>query len=183
MAIWKDVPGYEGLYSVSDDGKIKSHARTAIIVNRWGATVHRPVEEKLVALSRDKYGYLKAKLSKGGVVKFRTVHRIVAEAFISNPNVKPEVNHINGVKSDNRVSNLEWATAQENQQHSRTVLGNFVAEKNPTVKLTKADAIAISELCASGMKNVDIAARFNCERSTVSNIRNGKHWAIRKRAA
>ena len=103
MEVWKDIPGYEGDYQISSSGMVKS--------TKQG-------KEKLIALSPMHRGYLQAHLSKDGKTAMLRVHRLVAKVFIPNPECKPEVNHINGDKTDNRVENLEWCTPSENVRHS-----------------------------------------------------------------
>ena len=104
----KDIIGYEGLYKVSQNG---------IVYNK-----------KMKALKQSKsasgMGYFQVSLCKKGFVKIFSVHRLVAINFIPNPQNKKVVNHINGIKTDNRVKNLEWCTFAENQTHSIRVLGN-----------------------------------------------------------
>jgi hypothetical protein len=103
MEKWKDVVGYEGLYKVSDLGRVK---------NSLGIIMKCFYKDK----SSD--NYLRVALSKYGACKKYTVHRLVALAFIPNEKNKPLVNHKNGVKNDNRLSNLEWCTSSENRIHS-----------------------------------------------------------------
>lgn len=110
-----------------------------------------------------------------------TVHRLVAEAFIPNPNNLPEVNHKHGNKNDNRVSELEWTTQPDNIQHALdTGLNNSKGENNPSAKLTweqvrEIRAIHIHKDPDFG--NVAIAKRFDIDPSTVSDIIRGKTWA------
>ena len=121
MDIWKSIPGYEGLYEVSSTGLIRCLGRTYI------NTIHsKPMEmyRKPVFVQQffDKDGYLRVTLSKDRK-RFQTMaHRIVAMAFIENPENKEQVNHINGIKHDNRVCNLEWVTRSENEFHKNRVL-------------------------------------------------------------
>ena len=113
--IWKDVFGYEGLYKVSNLGRVKSINR---IVNRGYLNSPRKISEKIRIPSIDKYGYLFLRLSKNGKKKNLFVHRIVAETFIKNPNKLPVVNHFDGNKKNCSVKNLEWTTISENNKHA-----------------------------------------------------------------
>ena len=108
--IWKDVAGYEGLYQVSDQGRVKSLERT--FIDKIGR--ERYVKECILKPAMDKGGYLRVGLCDGEKRKTFKVHRLVCEAFHENPDNKPQVNHINEDKADNIACNLEWATAREN---------------------------------------------------------------------
>ena len=95
---------FDGLkVKVSDDGDIY--------------TLCHKDYEKLLKPKIDKYGYKNVVLTKNGKRKTYLVHRLVGQAFIPNPNNKPTINHINGIKTDNRVCNLEWATHKEQKEH------------------------------------------------------------------
>lgn len=108
--IWKEIPGFEGLYHVSNNGNIKSLSRRGTV-------------GLVLAKKRHKKGYVECCLCKDSKLRTLTVHRLVAIAFIPNADNKPQVNHINGIKTDNRVENLEWCTNFENQNHSWKELG------------------------------------------------------------
>lgn len=112
--ICRDIPEYEGLYQVSNYGNIKSLPR-----KRCKGCILKPYYPK--------YGYPHVMLSKNGIQKCYKVHRLVADVFIPNPDQKPEVNHKNANKSDNRVENLEWRTTFENYAHARD-MGLFKPE-------------------------------------------------------
>lgn len=112
--IWKDVNGYEGYYKVSNFGKIKSCLR---IVKHGLGNADRTIKSRIIKPYNDNHGYHMVSLSKDGKVKKHKVHRIVAEAFIPNPENKPTENHLNEIRNDNRASNLEWATYKENNDH------------------------------------------------------------------
>ena len=97
--VWKEIEGTH--YSVSNLGRIRNDLRN-----------------KIIKQNNDKDGYKLVGISYGGIIKKRRVHRLVAQAFIPNPNNYEQVNHINAIKSDNAVSNLEWCSLQQNLEHS-----------------------------------------------------------------
>lgn len=111
--MWKDVIGYEGIYKVSDDGEVKRISYNDC--KRKKKLKH----ERLLAQRTDKDGYKKVSLydSERVYIKNKFVHRLVAEAFLEMINGKNQVNHKNGIKSDNRVDNLEWVNQSENRIH------------------------------------------------------------------
>lgn len=102
--IWKDVIGFEGIYQVSNLGHIKSMPRQG-------------TKGGLLQGHSDIRGYINVTLRKNGLQYTQKLHRLVAEAFIPNPDLLPEVNHINEIKDDNRVENLEWCTSAYNHEY------------------------------------------------------------------
>lgn len=117
--IWKDIEGYEGLYQVSNLGRVKSMER--YVINHSGVSylIHEKIRKATEKKDKNKkQGYMHIALYKNNKGKNYYVHRLVAEAFIENPENKKTVNHINGNKHDNRVENLEWLTYSENNVHA-----------------------------------------------------------------
>lgn len=109
MENWKDIEGYEGLYQVSNIGRVKRLAGFKCNVERF------------LTGSKDKDGYILICLSKDGNAKKYKLHRLVALHFIPNIENKPEIDHINTIKTDNRVENLKWVTRKENANNPFTI--------------------------------------------------------------
>lgn len=107
--VWKDIKGYEGLYQVSNHGQVRA-------LERFLNT--RTYPEKILSQRLDRYGYPRTTLWKQGKQTTYTIHKLVAEAFIPNSKGKPTINHKDGNKANNYVSNLERATWSENNQHA-----------------------------------------------------------------
>ncbi len=110
---FKDIPGYEGYYQINKFGIIKSLKR---IIIRGKSSY--PIKEKILKPGLGSNGYLLVALTKNGIKKHISVHRLVGKVFIPNPKNKPEINHKNGIKIDCWRGNLEWATSSENQKHA-----------------------------------------------------------------
>lgn len=158
--IWKPIKGYEGKYFVSSLGRIKS------LPNRSRRT------ELILKPQNQTYSFID--LCKDGKVKKLTIHRIVAINFLDNPQNKPDVNHIDGNKHNNKLSNLEWVTKSENIKHSyATGLNSCVGAKNSQCKLTEKEAV---EIYNSNARTKDLSIQYNITQSTICDIRKGRSW-------
>ena len=135
---WRDIKGYEGLYQVSNLGRVKSF---------------KGVSERILKIGVDRYGYISINLFKNNKRKLCKVHRLVAEAFIPNQDNKPQVNHIDEVKTNNMVSNLEWVTAKENSNHGTR-----------TEKMIKTQGIKIRAIDIANGEWNDYCSQRECAR-------------------
>lgn len=166
---WGDVVGYEGIYQVSNRGRVK---RTARGPSTWPGRV--------LTAHADGAGYLRICLCKDGIQQHQYVHCMVAETFLgTRPSLNHQVNHKNGVKDDNHIENLEWTTRAENVRHSFDVL-NRSAPKGEAVwtsKLTPDDVKKIRHLYATNKHNqVDLAEIFGVTRAEIGYIVRGDMW-------
>ncbi|EGJ5878848.1 endodeoxyribonuclease [Salmonella enterica] len=166
----KDIAGYEGKYSVTTDGRVYSHSRVDACGRLQKGRWLKPVNHS--------DGYLYVNLRDKGTLKKHYIHRVVAAAFIDNPNSLPQVNHINGIKSDNRVDNLEWVTPSQNMLHAHES-GLQVAIKGEGHYRAKLTTEQVSEIrsCKS-MSRSDMARKYGVDPSQISNIINNKRWVI-----
>lgn len=172
---WRQIKGYEGLYEVSDTGLIKAlHKR----VDR--GKCHRTWKEHIRACGADNNGYLRVSLSKDGMNKTYKVHRLVAEAFIDNPHNLPQVNHLDGDKTNNHVNNLEWCTRSENMKHAcKLKLKRCDGEFNSQSKLTQADVNEIRLVYKPRHKEfstVALAKKYGVHRKTITRVVTGQYW-------
>jgi hypothetical protein len=172
--IWKEVDGYENYYQISNFGRVRSLDREAR--TKSGSLCIR--SGKILKPRLDRYGYFIIGLTDNRKQNKRLISRLVALAFIPNPENKPTVNHIDGNKLNNRVDNLEWATYGEQQKHAYSKgLMDAIGEKNNLAKLTKKQAIEIYELAWSGKyTQKEIAKMYNVSQAAINNIKNKKSW-------
>lgn len=168
VEVGKYIPGYEGKYSVTQDGRVYSHSRIDSRGHRCSGRFLNP--------SPDNKGYLRVTLRSDGHQKTLKVHRLVAQSFIPNPYCKPEVNHINGDKSDNCIKNLEWNTSSENANHAfRTGLKRGAkGVLNGRSKLSEVDVIAIRNSGSITLR--ELANKYRVTETQICTIRKGKAW-------
>ena len=155
--VWKDIEGYEGLYQVSTCGNVKSLPK--VRRNGTGTYIQK---ERLLKPSNTSTGYKKVELYKDGKRKSFKVHRLVAIAFIPNPDNKPEVNHIDGNKINNNIDNLEWVTSSENTIHA------YETGSSPNKK--ELDEIRIIELYNKGTSKEEISRMFDVSNVVIARI-------------
>ena len=158
MEIWQNIAGYEGLYQVSNLGRIKSLDRYV----HYRDTRKRLIKGEYKKGTINKKGYLKVTLYKDGKGNTREIQRIVAETFIDNPLNKEQVNHIDGNKQNNKADNLEWCTPRENSLHALYVL------KKGLVPVNQYDLKGNFIKSYSSVKETD--EKTNTARCSISNV-------------
>ena len=167
MEVWKKIQGFEN-YEISSLGRIKVNLKFR---------KYRDYQSKILNPSLDKDGYLRTALTKEGKKYMKPIHRLVALNFITNTNKKPCVNHKNGIKTDNRIENLEWCTVKENNIHAIKIglSGQLPGEKHHMSKLKEKEVLEIinnkDNLC-----QWQLALVYNISQTQVSRIINKKRW-------
>ncbi len=163
MERWKDIKGFEGIYEISSFGNVISKHNNNI---------------KFLKLRVNAQGYLFVCLQNKSR-KEKRINRLVAEAFIPNPNSLPEVNHKNGDKANNSISNLEWCTKSHNERHAHTLgLKNHKGVKNPNSKLNELKVRVIKRLKGE-LPNKEVSSIFGVSESHIYNIQNNNRHVFR----
>ncbi len=162
---WKEIDGYEGRYMISTKGDIVSLQRNCGLGSR---KEERPRKQSI------KKGYATCGLSKNKIIKHHLVHRLVAIAFIPNPNNYPQINHKDGNKTNNFVENLEWCDRSHNQIHARK-LKLQGGERTNTAKLNERCVKAIRYLHPR-LTTRELAKAFNIGQATICKIINKEYW-------
>jgi len=180
VAEWRDVVGWFGFYQVSSAGEVRSLTR--IVKRSDGST--QQFQRRLIRPMLNSKGYLAVRLSAPGRRLVVPVHRLVASAFIENSNRLPEVNHLDGIKTNNTVTNLEWTDPRGNRKHAwdtglrrREHLPIHRGEAVGTAKLT-AEAVQSMRVAHAGGRSLRQLARdYGVDRATVTRAVRGKAWA------
>lgn len=167
---WKSIPEFIG-YDVSSLGRVRS-------TNRLSGKRRGLIKGKELVQTPNRKGYPEVRLFKNGKSTSKVVHRLVASAFIPNDYDKPQVNHKDGNKLNNRVSNLEWISNSENQKHAY-MLGlqpSKAGENNGKAKITDKDVTLLKELYNSGKSIVEVSNIMNVSLGSTRQIIYGRTW-------
>ena len=170
MEIWKDIPNFYGIYQVSNLGNVKSLNRKVNHLTSGSLTL----KGKIIKPYITRGGYLIVNLYKESKPNKFSIHRLVGIAFLKNKFNKDDINHINGIKTDNRVENLEWCTRSENLYHAYNLDLKDRGEKHYNSKLTEYQVIEIRNTI--GISQEKIASIYNVDRKCISKIINRLTW-------
>ena len=169
--IWKDIKGYEGLYQVSNLGRVKRIGKYKNQFNtEWESN-------KCLKMNKDRDGYCLVHLSKEGIVKCKKAHRLVAETFIENPENYEMINHKNEIKDDNRVENLEWCSHSENQKHALRTGLNVKPYAAGKYKKAVLQIDPITKDVVTEFNSITAATLYFGKTNTtnIGNVLNGRH--------
>lgn len=171
MEKWKDIQGFNGYYQVSNKGRVRSFRYKASKKGRRDNPV-------MLKPNKKKNGYVQYGLTKNGATKTFTAHRLVAIAFLPNKDDKLQINHIDGIKHNNNVENLEWCTASHNRKHAFKIgLSSMDGENHPQSKLTREDVLDIRNAYRLNcFTHQDIADAYGIGRKAVTKIINRQRW-------
>lgn len=177
--IWKPISNTNNYYEVSTTGKIRSYI--GIKRDKLGRLTGKKIRCSLPKIIKPQFnhnGYLTIKISFSSGIKRIPIHRLVAEAFIPNPENKPQVNHIDGIKNNNYYKNLEWVTQRENSIHSFKIGLQCNKGNNHSQNiLTKKDVLLIRTLPPLGFTQTSIANAYGVTPQQIHNIIHHKSWS------
>lgn len=170
METWKSLDEF---YDVSDFGNVRSKDR--IVKSTWGGEYVK--KGRILKLTDNNNGYFQVCLSYNGKYKYERIHRLVAILFVENPLKLPKVNHIDGDKHNNRATNLEWCTQEQNVAHAISHGLQCIGVNRPNSRLVEKDVIDIKAMIKEGFTNKEIAELFNVHKATINCIRIGRNWS------
>ncbi|SMD67738.1 NUMOD4 motif protein [Bacillus mobilis] len=175
--ITKDLEGYEGRYEITEDGRVFRKERTVKTKKQDGSVYYQKLKRMELSQSTAS-GYSTVSLTRNKYPKPTLVHRLVAKTFIPNPENKPQVNHINGVKTDNRVENLEWVTPKENIDHAEenNLRKHYKGTEHANSKLNDEDIRKMRNMFDNGVSQTEISKIFNVGITTIWGIVHRKRW-------
>lgn len=169
MEIWKDINNHKG-YQISNMGNVrsfKSKGPNKLLKDNY----------HLLKTHISNHGYVRVALRDGKKLSISLyIHRLIAEHFIDNPLKLSHVNHINGIRHDYRIENLEWVTCKDNVLHGRHVLGKVIGNNHHNSKLNDDKVRLIRKLISDGKNDTEIGLSFGVHRRTISDVRLLKTW-------
>ena len=175
--IWKTIKGYSN-FQISNKGRVKSVSRKIRFVHAVTGEEHfRQTKDVILKLIKDKRGYYSVSLrGDDGLISRLKIHRLVAEAFIPNPNDYKIINHIDGIKSNNCSENLEWCNHQQNMAHSILNGLSIFGERHCKAKLTNEFVELLKIKMALGFNDCELSREYGISSKSISAIRCGRKW-------
>lgn len=161
--LWCPVVGYESTYEVSNCGQVR---RSTGGQGCRAGRIMKPIV--------DQFGYIRVRLHQDGVGKMFRIHRLVALAFVGNPGNYPEINHKDGIKSNNTSSNLEWCNRSHNVQHAFDT--GLKKPSRGNVRVSEEQVLEIRKLYREGHAQRSLARKFGIGKTTVAHIVNYDYW-------
>jgi len=175
IEVWRAVPGWEGFYEVSDQGRVRSLDRTIIVRNCVGDLRPRRFRGRIMSIRPGKNGYLMAQFSAPNRHEYRNVHALVAEVFLGPPPEGQEVRHKDGVRANCTLSNLHYGTRQENalDRFAHGTIRRPFGEAAASAKLTNN---AVRAIRASGATQRALGLQYGVSHSTIGLVVNRRSW-------
>lgn len=166
---WRDIVGFEGFYKISNYGRVVSLERRVVTKRNY---VYHYKKKMMRPHFDEEYVKVQLRTSLGKSKGYR-LHRLIAEAFIPNPENLPQVNHVNGNKSDNRIENLEWCTHQHNVDHAIiTGLKEIATRRHVTEEQVRQVRVELN----NGLTYPQIVKKLNITEAIIGNIKRGNSW-------
>lgn len=171
--IWRDIPGFEGLYQVSNRGRVRS--MDMMTAHPGGGLMRR--KSRILSPNTMRDGYRQVSLCREGVVKCLRVHRLVLMAFVGLPKDGMVACHCDNNPANNNLSNLRWDTLSGNFSDKIENGTSNRGERNNTSKLTESQAVEIKLLALAGESHASLSRRFGISKTSIYDIKNGRSWA------
>lgn len=178
MEQWKDIKGYEGLYKISSKGLIYS-CEKSITKKMYGGGLHSYIRKGRMLKYDTFSGYAKVHLSKNGIKKRYSVHRLVLSAFKKNIYNKECINHIDNNPLNNCIENLEWCTSKENSQHAAKcgrLVNNFPYMCGEMINTSKLNELQVIEILKSTESYASLARKYNVSKTAIRFIKIKMNW-------
>jgi len=174
--IFKDIPEYEGLYQISNLGRVKSLEKKRNVSKNSYRIYHEKILKPVISSKKRKSSYTQVTLCNNTVKTKHAVHHLVLETFVSLCPNNFQARHLDGNPSNNKLSNLAWGTAQDNANDRTLHNHNCPGEKNGNSKLKRNQVIIIKKLLKSKHTHKQIALKYNVSETTISNIDRKVTW-------